>query len=45
LKDFFEASNPPVESIWNRNLRKWAETAELNPYGPSAKTTRKTIEV
>jgi hypothetical protein len=44
LKDFFEASKPPVESIWNRNLRKWAEAAELNLYGLSAKTTRKTIE-
>ena len=44
MKDFFEASKPPVESVWNRDLRKWAEAAELNPYGPSAKTTRKTIE-
>jgi hypothetical protein len=44
MKDFFKASKPPVESVWNRDLRKWAEAAELNPYGLSAKTTRKTIE-
>jgi hypothetical protein len=44
MKDFFVASKPPVENFWNRDLRKWAETAEINLYGFSAKTTRKTIE-
>ena len=44
MKEFFQARKPPVESVWNRDLRKWAEAAGLNPYGISAKTTRKTIE-
>lgn len=44
MKDFFGARKPPAESVWNRDLRKWAETADINPYGISAKTTRKTIE-
>lgn len=44
LDDFFEERKPPAESNWNRDLRKWAEAAGLNPYGLSAKTTRKTIE-
>jgi hypothetical protein len=25
MKDFFEASKPPVESVWNKDLKKWAE--------------------
>lgn len=41
---FFEARKQPAESNWNRDLRKWAEDAGINPYGISAKTTRKTIE-
>ena len=44
MKEFFAARKPPVESVWNRDLRKWAERAGINPYGTSAKTTRKTIE-
>jgi len=44
LDDFFEARKPPAESNWNRDLRGWAETAGINPYGISAKTTRKTLE-
>lgn len=44
MKDFFGARKPPAESVWNRDLRKWAVDAEINPYGVSAKTTRKTIE-
>jgi integrase len=44
LDDFYEARKPPAESNWNRDLRGWAETAGINPYGISAKTTRKTIE-
>ncbi|MGB9938705.1 tyrosine-type recombinase/integrase [Methanosarcina sp.] len=44
LDDFFEARKPPAESNWNRDLRKWAEDAGINPYGISAKSTRKTIE-
>ena len=44
MKDFFEGRHPPVESNWNRGLRKWAESTGIAPYGVSAKTTRKTIE-
>jgi len=44
LDDFFEARKPPAESNWNRDLRKWTEDADINPYGLSAKTTRKTLE-
>jgi integrase len=44
LKDFFEAQRPPAETNWNKDLRKWAGIAGINPYGLSAKTTRKTIE-
>jgi len=44
MKEFFSGRHPPVESNWNRGLRKWAESAGLAPYGISAKTTRKTIE-
>lgn len=44
MKDFFNGRKPADESNWNRLLRKYAETAGINPYGISAKTTRKTIE-
>lgn len=44
LKDFFEASKPPIESGWNKDLRKWTEDAEFYPYELSTKTTRKAIE-
>src|SRR5664280_953434 len=44
LKDFWQARRPPLESTWNKNLQRWAQDAGLNPYGLSAKTTRKTIE-
>jgi integrase len=44
MKEFFSSRKPPVESVWNRDLRKWAEIAGVNPYGISAKTTRKTLE-
>ena len=39
--DFYEARRPPAESNWNRDLRGRAETAGINPYGISAKTTRR----
>lgn len=41
---FFKGKKPPVESSWNRNLQRWAVKACMNPYGISAKTTRKTLE-
>ncbi len=44
LKDFWNGKKPPEETTWNKNLRRWSEAAGLNPYGISAKTTRKTIE-
>ena len=44
MKDFYEARRPPIESNWNRDLRKWAEYIGMNPYGLSAKTTRKNLE-
>ncbi len=44
MDNFFEERRPPAESNWNRDLRNWAENASINPYGLSAKTTRKTIE-
>ncbi len=44
LKDFWNGKKPPEETTWNKNLRRWSESINLNPYGISAKTTRKTIE-
>ncbi|QIB91007.1 tyrosine-type recombinase/integrase [Methanosarcina mazei] len=44
MTSFFNGKKPPVESSWNRNLQRWARLAGMNPYGISAKTTRKTIE-
>lgn len=44
LKDFWEARKPPTESVWNRDLQRWARIAGICPYGLSAKTTRKSIE-
>lgn len=41
---FFHGKKPPVESSWNRDLQRWAKIAGLNPYGISAKMTRKTLE-
>jgi integrase len=44
MKNFFNGVKPPVESSWNRDVQRWATKAGLNPYGISAKTTRKTLE-
>jgi integrase len=44
LKDFFNGKQPPLEATWNKNIQRWAIEAGLQPYGVSAKTTRKTIE-
>ena len=44
LKDFWQAHRPPCESVWNRDLQRWAKRAGISPYGLSAKTTRKSIE-
>ncbi len=44
LKDFWEARKPALETTWNKDLQRWAVSAGINPYGISAKTTRKTLE-
>lgn len=44
FKDFTEDIKPPSEAAWNHDLQRWAQAANINPYGLSAKTTRKTIE-
>lgn len=44
IKAFWKAHKPPLEATWNKNLQRWSIEAELNPYGLSVKTTRKTIE-
>lgn len=44
MNAFFSGKKPPVESVWNRDLQRWAIKVGINPYGLSAKTTRKTLE-
>jgi integrase len=44
MKWFYAGKKPPHESSWNRNLQRWAKLAGLNPYGISAKTSRKSLE-
>ena len=44
LEQFFLDPKPPTLQTWNANLKRWAEKAELNPIGLSAKSTRKSIE-
>lgn len=44
MKAFLQSNKPPSEAIWNQNLQRWARSANMSPYGFSAKTTRKSIE-
>lgn len=44
LDAFYQGSEPPTLQTWNENLKRWSEKAGINPYGLSAKTTRKTCE-
>ena len=44
LPHFFNNPAPPVQKVWNDNLKRWMELAGLDPKGMSSKTTRKTIE-
>ncbi len=44
LKDFWKARAPPLESTWNKDLQRWSKLAGMNPYGISAKLSRKTLE-
>ena len=44
LDQFFNGSAPPDIDTWNQNLKRWAVKTDFNPFGISAKTTRKSIE-
>jgi len=41
---FLETKPLPSRQAWRENLRRWADYADLDPAGLSAKTTRKTWE-
>lgn len=43
LMDNFD-EKPPLQDTWSKNLKRWAIKAGIDPYGISAKTTRKTSE-
>ena len=44
LEQFFLDPKPSSLQTWDVNLKRWAEKANLNPNGISAKSTRKSIE-
>jgi len=44
ISQFHLDPKPPCLQGWNQSLKRWSEKAGLNPYGMSAKTTRKSIE-
>ena len=44
LDQFLNEPSPPDIDTWNQNLKRWAIKADFNPFGISAKTTRKSIE-
>lgn len=44
IDQFFLDPKPSSLQTWNANLKRWAEKAELDPIGLSAKSTRKSIE-
>ena len=44
IDQFFLDPKPPTLQTWNANLKRWAEKADLDPMGLSAKSTRKSIE-
>ena len=52
FQDFISGTNPPdrtswnrdLKSLWNQDLKRWAVKTDFNPFGISAKTTRKSIE-
>jgi len=44
LPYFHDGIKPPSRQMWGNDMKRWAKYSGLNPYGMSAKTTRKTIE-
>lgn len=44
LDQFFNEPAPPDIDTWNQDLKRWAVKTDFNPFGISAKTTRKSIE-
>lgn len=44
LDQFFNWPAPPDIDTWNQDLKRWAIKIDFNPFGISAKTTRKSIE-
>ncbi|WP_157197271.1 site-specific integrase [Methanohalobium evestigatum] len=44
MRYFFKGPNPPRLDVWGENMKRWAEKADMDPKGFSAKTTRKSIE-
>ncbi len=42
--NFFNWHAPPDIDTWNQDLKRWAVKTDFNPFGISAKTTRKSIE-
>lgn len=44
LDQFFNWPAPPDIDTWNQDLKRWAVKTDFNPFGISAKTTRKSIE-
>ncbi|AKB82217.1 hypothetical protein MSBR3_1639 [Methanosarcina barkeri 3] len=44
LDQFFNGPAPPDIDTWNQDLKRWAIKTNFNPFGISAKTTRKSIE-
>lgn len=43
-QNFLEGGKPPAKCTWNKDLQRWAIKADIQPYGISAKTTRKVLE-
>ena len=44
LDAFFEGPQPPTLQSWNESVKRWSVAAGLNPFGMSAKVSRKTCE-
>jgi len=44
LKDRWENKRPPLQSTFDKDIKRWSKLAGINPFGMSVKTSRKTIE-
>lgn len=44
LNDLWGNQRPPQQTTFDKNIKRWAITAGINPYGLSVKTNRKTLE-